>query len=1000
MKYFISTLLLVIYSLSFAQIQWHENGVPVQQGENIVWNQTSVSCDDETIVSIWTDTRNGIRGVYAQKIDINGNSMWGDNGIEIYNPERMQSRPIAISSTNNSVITCWQDYNDPENIYSSQIRIQKIDANGNILWGEAGILLENSGANDGAPQIVGHSDGGVYVLWNETPQSDIKGIRLLADGSIAVGWEDGIEILPALYKYKTHSDHLDGVILSAALDDDIYIQRVDENGNKLWGYNGTLLYNGNDCILEIDICSSIADEYYFSWRTWVQNGLDELIMQKADSTGNPLWNSPTIISEENYIPILYAVCPSDSQPIVTWIIGETIFAQKINSDGDLLWGEEGIIVFDASFYLNRNSFILKEDIDDGCILSWEDNDYDYDIKILVQRINSNGDLLFGEDGLILYETHNYNSYTSLVITTQNYYFCWLGNSDNSQSLIQQIIDGDGNIYLEENGEEMFTGLSGSVDDIQLLSNEDNPIILWSDGRSFNKDRIYLQILNSDGSNVFAEDGIPITTFSQSDQNDLDAVFVENSGTIAAVWSENKVGYNQIYAQGVDTSGNYLWSDSTGLKVGGFSYHQDYPGISSINNSGTYEYYIGWEDFTDYMNSQIKGQKIINGNLLWGEDGKVIADREYNDELTDIVENYYIWQSGTYQNENIFCLMVDENGDPAPGWPENGLEICIAEGIQRKSRGIIVPQGLLILWEDLRAGSPSWMDIYGQIVTPDGNILWQENGLPLVAQENDQGNFKFIYDDGLYIIWQDFRSGSNYEIYAQKFDEDGNELWQVGGVLVAGVDEIGYENPDLVKVGNTIFIVWEERIDYEDRNIKAQLLGEDGELLWQSQGIILCDEFMDQKYPSVVSNGEDDVYIAWQDGRSTIFGDEVLMSIPGVYAQKVSLEPSFANDEIIKPIDVLCNYPNPFNPETTISFFTAEDAENAELVIYNIKGQKVKIISPSLCHPEFIEGRGQNKYSVTWNGTDENNKPVGSGVYFYNLKIGNKSLATKKCLLLK
>ena len=159
--------------------------------------------------------------------------------------------------------------------------------------------------------------------------------------------------------------------------------------------------------------------------------------------------------------------------------------------------------------------------------------------------------------------------------------------------------------------------------------------------------------------------------------------------------------------------------------------------------------------------------------------------------------------------------------------------------------------------------------------------------------------------------------------------------------------------------------------------------------------------MDQKKPRVVSNGEDDVYIAWQDGRSTMMGNEGMMSIPGVYAQKVNLGPSFVNDEIIKPVDVLCNYPNPFNPETTIVFnLTAENAENAELIIYNLKGQKVKDLSPSLCHAEFVEVRGQNKYSVTWNGTDENKQPVSSGIYFYNLKVGKKSLATKKCLLLK
>ena len=88
---------------------------------------------------------------------------------------------------------------------------------------------------------------------------------------------------------------------------------------------------------------------------------------------------------------------------------------------------------------------------------------------------------------------------------------------------------------------------------------------------------------------------------------------------------------------------------------------------------------------------------------------------------------------------------------------------------------------------------------------------------------------------------------------------------------------------------------------------------------------------------------------------------------------------------------LGNYPNPFNPETTILFdLTAEDAESAEIVIYNIKGQKIRTFN---CLPELVEG------SVIWNGTDQKNQPVSSGIYFYELKTDQFS-QTRKMILLK
>ena len=115
---------------------------------------------------------------------------------------------------------------------------------------------------------------------------------------------------------------------------------------------------------------------------------------------------------------------------------------------------------------------------------------------------------------------------------------------------------------------------------------------------------------------------------------------------------------------------------------------------------------------------------------------------------------------------------------------------------------------------------------------------------------------------------------------------------------------------------------------------------------------------------------------------------------------IDFEPFTDSPEIVVPIAQiqLTNYPNPFNPSTTISFnIITEITENTEILIYNLKGQKVKVLSPNLCHPEFIEGRGEVK--VTWNGTDQHNKPVSSGVYFAKLKAGNQT-ATRKMLLMK
>jgi len=100
--------------------------------------------------------------------------------------------------------------------------------------------------------------------------------------------------------------------------------------------------------------------------------------------------------------------------------------------------------------------------------------------------------------------------------------------------------------------------------------------------------------------------------------------------------------------------------------------------------------------------------------------------------------------------------------------------------------------------------------------------------------------------------------------------------------------------------------------------------------------------------------------------------------------------SYKNEIILINEINLFNYPNPFNPTTTITFsLNTENTEDTELVIYNIKGQKIRQYSIL-----------NIQSSIVWDGRDENNQPVSSGIYFYKLKVDNREIDTKKCLLLK
>ncbi|MDP8204744.1 MAG: right-handed parallel beta-helix repeat-containing protein [Candidatus Tenebribacter mawsonii] len=121
------------------------------------------------------------------------------------------------------------------------------------------------------------------------------------------------------------------------------------------------------------------------------------------------------------------------------------------------------------------------------------------------------------------------------------------------------------------------------------------------------------------------------------------------------------------------------------------------------------------------------------------------------------------------------------------------------------------------------------------------------------------------------------------------------------------------------------------------------------------------------------------------GTSRVYNDSIDM---GVYEWNgVGVE----NYELPITNYELSNYPNPFNPTTMISFnLTLESTENTELIIYNLKGQKIKKLE--------IRNLKLGINNVEWDGTDQSNKPVTSGIYFYKLIVGDFQQVNKMMLL--
>jgi coenzyme F420-reducing hydrogenase alpha subunit len=117
-------------------------------------------------------------------------------------------------------------------------------------------------------------------------------------------------------------------------------------------------------------------------------------------------------------------------------------------------------------------------------------------------------------------------------------------------------------------------------------------------------------------------------------------------------------------------------------------------------------------------------------------------------------------------------------------------------------------------------------------------------------------------------------------------------------------------------------------------------------------------------------------------------DEMIQGF-GIKSPQDSENVSSGTSPAVPKIIIAQSYPNPFNPETEISFTLPENSY-VSLTIYNIQGQKVKRL--------VNEYQPAGTRRVVWNGRDEKGEGVASGIYFYRIEAGPNTVTNRMVLL--
>lgn len=274
----------------FAQgyIYWPENGIKISNKD--AYPSDIVSDDKDGAIVIL----NGADSVYAQRVDGNGNLLWGPDGKGVGSTPMLTGNGKAVSDGKGGVIVVWERWSSPEDI--KDLFCQRLDSTGMKMWNPNGVMICEADSDQVYPAIVSDGAGGAIIAWEDYRNggygnSDIYAQRVDSVGNVR--WQmNGVPVCTTAWRQERPAICSDGVkgavIVWNDLATDIYAQRIDSNGVTKWGVNGasicaTANFEGGPTLDLVDTNSIVV--------AWMdnRNGNFDIYGQRVNFNADTLW---------------------------------------------------------------------------------------------------------------------------------------------------------------------------------------------------------------------------------------------------------------------------------------------------------------------------------------------------------------------------------------------------------------------------------------------------------------------------------------------------------------------------------------------------------------------------------------------------------------------------------------------------------------------------------------------------------------------------------------
>ena len=910
----------LMLTLNFAQFEWLEDGVPIRQGLHIEWQRTGDANSDGSMIYAWSDCRNGVRDVIVQKVDVNGENLWGNYGVVAVNASGRQEDPQLVTDGSGGAYIIWMDYRI-ETDAEGDIYAQHVLSDGSLEWDPEGLALVNQSGQQSSPNICSDGQGGAYVIWKDNAQSsygDIYATHLSSEGVILGG--QGVPII-TYSSYRSSPSLNTGGSGDAVLvwsddrnaDEDLYAQRISVGSgtiNTQWGTGGKLVCDLTGDQTSPRVAQYSGDNTIITWEDG-RNSSTDVYYQILDEEGiGQLDEGGVSACSGDWEIIKPRVKAENSVAYIVWEDRRNgwtsdIYSQKINSDGSTAW-IDGLAITTSSG--SQSEPRLTTDGAGGAYIIWEDqrNADESGIDIYAQHVNSNGEIIHDVNGKLICDAANLQ-FNPLIRNdgSEGAFIVWGDQrSGGSYGMFVQHLTASGS-QLSENGKESFFGIStdaanepyyhGSV----YLEN-DEALVYWQDNR-WGESKIFGTKVSSSfqgsGSDYFSNSSIngqQLTSLELTQETPKAVLAGDNIFLSFKVEeSPNENLYFQLLNMDLSLNGSATALASSETSKQGFD---------MVLGNDEYIYYVYSEDYDIVIN------KI---NVSGVEQWSVSAVTNSADDIIKSVFSYpgsgciIVYESQSFiDGSHIYALAVDGDGQVQTGWP-GPVMISDLSGNQYFESSVETNSGIFITFKDNSSGN---YNVYGQHVIFDGSISGGPSGIPIASGAGDQQSSSLAYNQNqdIAFVCYEFSVGSETDIHCNEMNLSN---LVINETIIISEEEYNQKNPFVFWSNHSFMISWEDSRNSTVLNPEQDIYFQeyiDDEILFAPGGEALCIFPLKQERPiiSKYSDSDNSYIILWEDYRST--GKEFCANLFGqTYISALCPDIGDINgDEILNVLDVV------------------------------------------------------------------------------------------------